>query len=76
MRRLRQWGLRVEPIWDGSWAKEASELTNGEVGRRLDADLSELTPFVSAESRTDEERLRLGHVLKVLTHLRPGLIQW
>jgi Transposase DDE domain len=36
--------------------------------------LSELAPFVAAEERTEEERQRLGHLLKVLTHLRPGLI--
>ena len=31
--------------------------------------------FLEAEERTDDEQLRLGHLLKVLTHLRPGLVQ-
>jgi hypothetical protein len=36
LRRLRQWVLQAEHILDGSWAKEARELTNAEVGRRFD----------------------------------------
>lgn len=74
IRRLRQWVLQAEHILDGSWAKEAHELTNAEVGRRFDGYLSELAQFVAADVRTEEERQRLGHLLKVLTHLRPGLI--
>ena len=46
-----------------------------EVGRRLDAYLERLSCFVSAPERTEDEKLRLGHLLKVLTHLRPGLVQ-
>jgi len=34
-----------------------------------------LSCFLEAEERTDDEKLRLGHLLKVLTHLRPGLVQ-
>jgi len=34
-----------------------------------------LARFLEAEERTEEERQRLGHFLKVLTHLRPGLVQ-
>ncbi len=48
---------------------------NAEVGRRFDAYLGRLSCFLEAEERTDEEKLRLGHLLKVLTHLRPGLVQ-
>src|SRR5260370_461916 len=50
-------------------------ISNGEVGRRFDAYLGRLSCFLEAEERTDDEQLRLGHLLKVLTHLRPGLVQ-
>lgn len=31
--------------------------------------------FLEAEGRTEDEQLRLRHLLKVMTHLRPGLVQ-
>src|SRR2546429_8947378 len=34
-----------------------------------------LSCLLEAEERTEDEKLRLGHLLKVLTHLRPGLVQ-
>lgn len=34
-----------------------------------------LSREVSGQERTEDERLRLGHLLKVLAHLRPGLVQ-
>jgi hypothetical protein len=49
IRRLREWVLRAEHILDGSWATEAQELTNAEIGRRFDAYLSELAQFVASE---------------------------
>src|SRR5207245_5415793 len=54
---------------------QAEEISKAEVGRRLDAWLSHLSTFVEADERTEDEQLRLGHLLKVLTHLRPGLVQ-
>ena len=35
--------------------------------------LERLSCFVAAQERTEDEKVRLGHLLKVLTHLRPGL---
>jgi hypothetical protein len=75
IRAMRDWVIEVEQIFDGSWASQAEELSNAEVGRRLDAWLSRLSTFVAADARTEDEQLRLGHLLKVLTHLRPGLVQ-
>lgn len=43
--------------------------------RRLDAYLDRLSRFVAAPERTEDEKERLGHLLKVLTHLRSGLVQ-
>ncbi len=72
---MRTWVLEAEHIFDGSWAKQAEEISNAEVERRFDAYLERLSRFVEAEERTEEEKLCLGHLLKVLTHLRPGLVQ-
>ena len=74
IRSMRAWVLEVEHILDGSWATQAEEISNAEVGRRLDACLSRLATFLQADGRTEDEQLRLGHLLKVLTHLRPGLV--
>ena len=75
IRSMREWVLEVEHIFDGSWAAHPEEISNAEVGRRLDAWLSRLATFLQADGRTEDEQLRLGHLLKVLTHLRPGLVQ-
>ncbi len=75
IKNMREWVLGVEHIIDGSWASQAEEITNAEVARRFDAYLERLTCFVDAEERTADEKFRLGHLLKVFTHLRPGLVQ-
>jgi len=72
---MRRWVFEVEHIFDGSWASHAEEIRNAEVGKRFDAYLERLSRFVEAPERTEDEKLRLGHLLKVLTHLRPGLVQ-
>lgn len=72
---MREWVMEVEHLLDGSWACQPEDITNDTVGQRLDAWLARLARFLEAEERTEEERLRLGHLLKVLTHLRPRLVQ-
>ena len=72
---MREWVIEAEHIFDGSWAHPGEVRSQGEVGRRFDAYLGRLSCFLEAEERTDDEKLRLGHLLKVLTHLRPGLVQ-
>jgi hypothetical protein len=75
IRSMREWVLSVEHLLDGSLASQTEKMSNAEVGQRLDAWLSHLSTFVEADGRTEDERLRLGHLLKVLIHLRPGLVQ-
>ncbi len=75
IKSMREWVLEVEHIFDGSWASQAEEITNVEVVRRFDAYLERLSCFVDAQERTEDETLRLGHLFKVLIHLRPGLVQ-
>lgn len=75
VRSMREWVLAAEHIFDGSWARHPEEVTNEAVALRFDVYLERLTREVSAQARTEDERLRLGHLLKVLTHLRPGLVQ-
>lgn len=75
VRQMREWVIKAEHILEGSWASELSEVSNAEVGRRLDEWLFDLRTFLGAEERTEEEQLRLGHLLKVMGHLRPGLVQ-
>jgi hypothetical protein len=75
VRSMREWVFKAEHILDGSWASSQEELSNAAVGHRLDEWLKELTHFLEVEERTDDERLRLGHLLKVMSHLRPGLVQ-
>jgi len=75
IKMMQAWVLEVEHIFDGSWAKQEEEINNAEVGRRFEAYLERLSRFVEAEERTEDEKFRLGHLLKVLTHLRPWLVQ-
>ncbi len=75
IKTMQAWVLEVEHIFDGSWAKQEEEINNAEVGRRFEAYLERLARFVEAVERTEDEKFRLGHLLKVLTHLRPGLVQ-
>jgi len=74
IRNMREWVMEVEHIFDGSWASDPEQISNAEVARRLDAWLSRLSLFLQAQERTEQERFRLGHLLKVMTHLRPGLV--
>jgi len=41
----------------------------------IDGWLHRLSTFFEVEGCTEDEHLRLGHLLKVMTHLRPGLDQ-
>jgi len=75
IRAMRDWVMEVEHIFDGSWAIRTEEISNAEVGRRLDDWLHRLSTFLESDQRTEDEQLRLGHLLKVMTHLRSGLVQ-
>jgi hypothetical protein len=75
IKSMYEWVLEGEHILDGSWASQPEEISNAEVGKRFDAYLERLSHFVEAQERTEDEKIRLGHLFKVLTHLRPGLVQ-
>src|SRR6266571_6159773 len=75
VRAMREWVIRLEQILEGAFAQSPEQISNAEVACRFDAWLKELTSFLQAEGRTPEEHLRLGHLLKVMSHLRPGLVQ-
>ena len=64
IKRMREWVVEVEHIFDGSWASQAEEITNGEVARRFDAYLERLSCFVEAPERTEDEMLLVGHLFK------------
>jgi len=66
IRKMREWVLEVEHIFDGSWAKTPEELTNAEVDRRFTAYLGRLSHFVEQEERTEDEVFRLSHLRKRL----------
>lgn len=74
VRAMRAWIIRLEHILDGAFADSPEHISNAEVARRFDEWLKDLTSFLQAEGRTQEEQLRLGHLLKVMSHLRPGLV--
>jgi len=57
---MRTWVLEADHIFDGSWAKQAEEISNAEVERRFDAYLERLSRFVEAEERTEDEKLPRG----------------
>lgn len=74
IKMMRDWVLDAEHILDGSWAQSPEEITNHIVGQMFDGYLERLSHFLQGEERTEDEKTRLGELLKVLTHLRPGLI--
>lgn len=69
------WVLEVEQIFNGSWARTPEEISNTAVSQRFEGYLERLSHFVAAEAQTEDEKLRLGHLWKVLSHLRAGLVQ-
>ncbi|HEU5380354.1 MAG TPA: hypothetical protein VFV38_33430 [Ktedonobacteraceae bacterium] len=75
VRSMYLWVLEAEHIFDGSWASSPEEISNATVGQKLARYLERLFHYVEAEERTADEQLRLGHLWKILTHLRPGVVQ-
>ena len=61
---MREGVIEAEHIFDGSWAHPGEVRSQGEVGRRFDAYLGRLSCFLEAEERTDDEKLRVGHLRK------------
>lgn len=65
--------LQAEQILSGTWATTPEEITNQQVGRRFDEWLDHLAEVLQAEGTSPEQQRCLGHLLKVLTGLRPWL---
>ena len=84
---MRQWVLDAEHILDGSWAeiqeqndvsKESDSkrlLTNKEIELRFDHFLQELSEKRTKDEMSQTERDGLADFLRVLTNLKPHLIQ-
>ena len=49
IRRMRAWVMEAEHIFNGSWASRPEEISNAEVGRRLDDWLHRLSTFLESE---------------------------
>lgn len=87
LKRMRQWVLDAENILNGSWVEipekgknnkeipPKKNLTNKEVGIRFDKFLQELGQKLIEEEMDQIERECLKEFLRVLTNLRPYLIQ-
>ncbi len=64
-----------------SFAQEMREsqvyigVNNAEVAGRFDEWRKRLTHFLQAEGRTQEEQVRLGHPMALMSQWRPGLVQ-
>jgi hypothetical protein len=87
IKRMHQWVVDAEHILDGSWGvsseesgfstdrNENSRVTNKEVGIRFDMFLENLGQRLVKEEMSQTERECLTEFLRVLTNLRPNLIQ-
>lgn len=51
LRRMRDWVIEAEHILDGSWAESEAEITNAQVGQRLDAWLEKLHTLQRSSER-------------------------
>lgn len=75
VKRMRQWVLDVEHILDGSWAQAEEVVNNTTVGSRLDSWRQQLARQVLNDSLAELEQECLTEFLRVLTNLRPYLVQ-
>jgi hypothetical protein len=57
VRAMREWVINVEHILDGSWASKPEEMSNAEVGRRLDDWLKQLAEYLQGPDRTDNSAI-------------------
>jgi hypothetical protein len=73
--RMRDWVLQAERILDGSWAQAGEVVTNAKVAERLDAWRQTLAGLLSAGTLSELEQSCLSEFLRVLSHLRPYLVQ-
>jgi hypothetical protein len=75
LKRMQQWVLDAEHILDGSWAHEGEEVSNATVGSRLDGWREQLAQQLTEGPLSELERECLTEFVRVLSNLRPQLVQ-
>jgi hypothetical protein len=75
IKRLHGWLLEVEHLLDASRAQEGEVVSNAMVGSRLDAWRAQMTTQLTEGSFSELERECLTEFLRVLSNLRPYLVQ-
>lgn len=75
IKRLHAWLLEVEHLLDTSPAQEATGVSNATVGSRLDAWRAQMATQLTDGLFSELERECLTEFLRVLSNLRPYLVQ-
>ena len=75
VKRMHGWVLEVEHLLDGSWAQPGEVVSNATVGSRLDAWREQMTKLLTDGTLGELERECLTEFLKILSNLRPYLVQ-
>jgi hypothetical protein len=75
IKRLHGWLLEVEHLLDESQAPEGEVVSNATVGSRLDAWRAQMDAQLTDGSLSELERECLTEFLRVLSNLRPYLVQ-
>jgi hypothetical protein len=73
--RMRQWVLEAEQILSGSWAQPGEVVSNETVGKRLDAWRQTLASQLTDGTLSEVEQTCLSEFVRVLSNLRPYLVQ-
>src|SRR5438105_4578162 len=72
---MHGWVLDVEHLLSGSWAQPGEVVSNATVGSRLDAWREQMTRLLADGTICELERECLNEFLRVLSNLRPYLVQ-
>ena len=73
--RMHGWVLSVEHLLDESLAPEGEVVSNATVGSRLDGWREQMAPHLSDGTLSELEQECLTEFLRVLSNLRPYLVQ-
>ncbi len=73
--RMRHWVLEAEQILSSSWAQPGKAVSNETVGERLDGWRQSLTGQLANGTLSEVEQTCLSEFLRVLSNLRPYLVQ-
>jgi hypothetical protein len=75
VKRMHGWVLEVEHILNGSWAQKGEGVSNATMGCRLDAWRKHMAKQLTDGTLSEQEQECLTELLRVLTNLRPYLVQ-